>query len=88
VTLTLSGRASDHVTVRVRNGGPAIPAEQLPSLFEAFRRGDRSPAGLGLGLFIVREIVRAHEGMIDVASSSEGTVFTMRLPRESPCLRA
>jgi signal transduction histidine kinase len=88
VTLTLSGRASDHVAVKVRNGGPAIPAEQLPSLFEAFRRGDRSPAGLGLGLFIVREIVRAHEGTIDVASSPAGTIFTMRLPRESPGLRA
>jgi len=88
VTLTLSGQASDHVAVRVRNGGPAIPAEQIPGLFEAFRRGDRSPSGLGLGLFIVREIVRAHEGTIDVASSSEGTVFTIRLPREPRALRA
>jgi len=87
VTLTLSG-ANDHVAVRVRNGGPAIPAEQIQGLFEAFRRGDRSPAGLGLGLFIVREIVRAHEGTIDVASSSEGTVFTIRLPRQPRALRA
>ena len=74
--------------VTVRNGGPAIPAEQLPNLFDAFRRGGKSPAGLGLGLFIVREIVRAHEGTIDVASSSEGTTFTMRLPRESPARNA
>jgi len=87
VVLTLSGRARDHVVVTVRNDGPAIPAEQLPNLFDAFHRGDRSPAGLGLGLFIVREIVRAHEGMIDVASSSsEGTTFRMRLPREPPSL--
>jgi signal transduction histidine kinase len=89
VVLSLSGRASDHVAVAVRNAGPPIPAEQLPSLFEAFRRGDKSPTGLGLGLFIVREIVRAHEGTIDVASSSsEGTTFTMRLPREPRCLTA
>ena len=88
VTLTLSGRASDHVLLSVRNGGPAIPTEQLPSLFEAFRRGDRSPAGLGLGLFIVREIVRAHEGTIDVMSSPEGTTFTVRLPRQATGLRA
>jgi two-component system sensor histidine kinase/response regulator len=84
VTLTLSGRAGDHAVVTVRNGGPPIPAEQLPNLFDAFRRGGKSPAGLGLGLFIVREIVRAHDGTIEVASSSGGTTFTMRLPRESP----
>ncbi len=83
VSLVLSGRASTHVEVAVRNGGPAIPAEQLPNLFDAFHRGDKSPAGLGLGLFIVREIVCAHQGTIDVASSSDGTSFTMRLPRAS-----
>jgi signal transduction histidine kinase len=83
VVLTLSARAQDHVVVSVRNDGRAIPAEQLPNLFDAFHRGDRSPAGLGLGLFIVREIVRAHAGSIDVASSPEGTTFTMRLPRAS-----
>jgi signal transduction histidine kinase len=83
VVLTLSARAQDHVVVSVRNDGRAIPAEQLPNLFDAFHRGDRSPAGLGLGLFIVREIVRAHAGSIDVASSPEGTTFTMWLPRAS-----
>lgn len=81
VILSLSGGARDHVVVVVRNGGSPIPAEQLPNLFDAFHKGDRSPAGLGLGLFIVREIVRAHDGTIEVASSSEGTTFTMRLPR-------
>ncbi len=84
VTLTLSGREPDHVVVTVRNGGTSIPSEQLPNLFDAFHKGDRSPAGLGLGLFIVREIVRAHEGSIDVVSSPEGTTFTMRLPRHEP----
>jgi signal transduction histidine kinase len=81
VILTLSGGAGEYVDVTVRNGGAPIPAEQLPNLFDAFHRGDRSRAGLGLGLFIVREIVRAHGGTIDVASSSDGTTFTMRLPR-------
>jgi len=57
------------------------PAEHLPHLFDAFHKGDKSPAGLGLGLFIVREIVRAHAGTIEVASSSEATTFTMVLPR-------
>lgn len=81
VTLSASGRERDHVSVAVRNGGAPIPAEQLPDLFDAFRKGEKSPAGLGLGLFIVREIVRAHDGTIEVESSSDGTVFTVRLPR-------
>jgi len=81
VTLRLWGEDRDHVVVTVRNGGTFIPADQLPNLFDAFHKGDRSPSGLGLGLFIVRQIVRAHEGSIDVVSSPEGTTFTMRLPR-------
>jgi len=42
---------------------------------------DSLPSGLGLGLFIVREIVHAHNGSVAVSSSSEGTAFTFRLPR-------
>jgi len=43
---------------------------------------DRSKTSLGLGLFIVREIVLGHGGTIDVQSSADtGTVFTLRLPR-------
>jgi len=80
-TVSVSGREHDHVCIAVRNGGPPIGTEQLPDLFDAFRKGDKSPAGLGLGLFIVREIARAHAGTVDVASSSEGTTFTMRLSR-------
>jgi signal transduction histidine kinase len=51
-------------------------------LFEAFSRGDTSPRGLGLGLFIVKHVAAAHGGTIDVESSAEtGTVFTLVLPR-------
>lgn len=66
--------------------GP-IPPETLPTLFDPFRRGEASHTegareGLGLGLYIAREIVSAHRGFIDVMSSEqEGTVFTLRLPR-------
>jgi signal transduction histidine kinase len=70
----------------VHNQGPPIPEETLPALFEPFRRGTgqatEHPSGLGLGLYIVREIVRAHDGSIEVASTAaEGTTFTVRLPR-------
>jgi signal transduction histidine kinase len=67
------------VVLRVRNGGPPIPPEELSTLFEAFKgpRTRRSTEGLGLGLYIVKEIVRAHGGSVEVTSTvAEGTTFT------------
>jgi signal transduction histidine kinase len=65
------------VVLRVRNGGPPIPAEELPTIFEPFRQGPgprRKTEGLGLGLYIVKEIVRAHGGTVQVQSTAdEGT---------------
>jgi two-component system, sensor histidine kinase and response regulator len=81
VTVTASGHEDDHVIVTVRNEGEPIPPERLPLLFEPFQKGDKSPAGLGLGLFIVREIIKAHSGTVVVSSSNAGTMFTVRLPR-------
>jgi signal transduction histidine kinase len=68
----------------VENQGPPIAETSLPHLFEPFWRGDRCETnrrGLGLGLFITREIVRAHGGEITVASSEPRTVFKLTLPR-------
>ncbi|MFY0529222.1 ATP-binding protein [Archangium gephyra] len=74
------------VRVEVHNEGPSIPEQLLAGIFEPFRRaveGDAHPtSGLGLGLFIVREIARAHGGSVEVRSrDAEGTTFTVRLPR-------
>jgi signal transduction histidine kinase len=72
------------VALRVHNWGEPIRAEILTRLFEPFRRGESSAMGHGLGLFIVREIVRAHGGTVGVTSSEEeGTTFAVRLPRRS-----
>jgi phosphoserine phosphatase RsbU/P len=62
-----------------------IAADQLANLFEPYRRGlERSTqqaGGLGLGLYIVRELVRAHGGTIEVDSTDAGTTFRVQLPR-------
>ena len=64
---------------------PRDRADDIPALFEPFRRGaheDRSPRGLGLGLYIVKQIVQAHDGSIGVESTdAAGTTFTLHLPR-------
>jgi len=84
VLVELDGTDPETVRVRVHNRG-AIPADQLPKLFDPLAGGERrreKPRGLGLGLFIAREIVRAHGGAITVRSAAgEGTCFTVRLPR-------
>jgi signal transduction histidine kinase len=76
----------DDVTVSVTNHGEPIPPALRAVLFEPFRRGvigDRSPHGLGLGLYIVHAIVAAHGGEVHVESSTAaGTTFTIRLPRK------
>ncbi len=84
--------SSDEGTVRlvVHNEGSPIPAELLPNLFEPLQRGTRSAdasgsRSVGLGLYIVREAVRAHGGRVEAASSAEaGTTFTVVLPRWAP----
>lgn len=88
VTLSARGDGPSSVVVDVMNRGPEVPASLLPLLFDPFRRGPgeerRSGEGLGLGLYIAREIVRAHHGEITVRSSAaEGTTFTVTLPRSA-----
>ena len=78
--------SGDSLLLRVHNQGPPIPPETAAVLFQPMRRGsehaERGRQGLGLGLFIVRQIVVAHEGTVDCQSSeAEGTTFTVTLPR-------
>ncbi|WP_083680816.1 PAS domain S-box protein [Archangium sp. Cb G35] len=72
------------VELAVSNEGEPIPAELLPVLFEPFRRGLSGfrPAGsLGLGLFIVHQVVMGHGGRVEVGTGVEGTTFRVRVPR-------
>jgi signal transduction histidine kinase len=79
VDLRVSG-AAERVRLIVRNEGPPIPPDLLPSVFEPFRAGD-APGSVGLGLFIVAEIARAHGGSASVRSDDAETVFSVDFPR-------
>jgi PAS domain S-box-containing protein len=87
VHVQLSG-TNDVAELEVQNRGQPIAPEQLPKLFEPFNRGvmgvDKTTRSIGLGLYIVDHIVRAHGGSIDVNSTADqGTTFTVRVPRHA-----
>jgi len=92
--VSLSARGEeDAVVFEIANSGRPIPLDALRVIFEPLVQLPTTPAdpnsrqktSLGLGLFIAREIVIGHRGTIEVQSSADtGTVFTVRLPRESP----
>jgi signal transduction histidine kinase len=75
-------RSRSTAVVEVRDHGPGIPGEELPLMFQPYTRlGKKRSAGLGLGLYLAREIVLEHGGTIEAESTlSEGTVITVRLP--------
>ncbi|QSQ25451.1 PAS domain-containing protein [Pyxidicoccus parkwayensis] len=83
VRVTVVAEGPDAV-LTVCNAGTPVPPESLPHIFDPFKQagGNGGRRGLGLGLYIVQQLVRAHGGSISVRSSEEeGTVFTVRLPR-------
>lgn len=62
--------------IHVHNHGPSIPSDLLGKIFEPMTRGAQASEGIGLGLFIVSQIVNAHGGRMEVQSNdSEGTIF-------------
>jgi len=85
----LAEGVGERVSLAVHNSGPPIPAEILPRLFEPFLRGGTGDEGLGLGLYIVGEIARAHRGSVAATSTEEeGTTFTVSLPRRPALMPA
>ena len=86
VTMQVDGA---EVIVRVANDGVGIAAEALPRTFDLFTLDTNMPlgdAGLGIGLAVVHELVRAHGGTVSANSEGEksGSEFVVRLPRAGP----
>lgn len=78
-------RLADAVRFEVRDRGPGIPVEAVEALFRPFRRGARAAgtAGLGLGLYLVRNLVRSLGGTIDLLPrAGGGTVACFTLPQQ------
>ncbi len=69
------------VTIDIQDTGPGISKQDQAILFERFRQGKHQRSGSGLGLYLSRCIIEAHQGTIDVISEpGQGSTFTIRLP--------
>lgn len=78
-------RQGDNIEVQVRDEGIGIAAKDQPHLFERFFRAHTSQYssifGMGIGLYVVKEIVNLHQGTIEVESvEGQGSTFIVRLP--------
>jgi signal transduction histidine kinase len=79
-------RREKQLLVRLRDHGPGVPISERERIFERFCRGAAQAhggiPGVGLGLYLSREILRAHGGELEYADpeSGEGSVFVLRLP--------
>ncbi|MDD3276615.1 MAG: ATP-binding protein [Kiritimatiellales bacterium] len=84
-SVTLTGSSEDNVvTLSVQDHGQGIAQEDLPKIWDRLYRAEqsRTTPGLGLGLSLVRAIIEAHGGTIDVQSEPDrGSIFTLRLPK-------
>jgi signal transduction histidine kinase len=82
VAVTATG-GSAGIVLEITDDGPGIPSDRRDQLFEAFHRIKETAAGqdgVGLGLYVVSQLVAAMGGHIDLASSSSGTTFTIHIP--------
>jgi signal transduction histidine kinase len=73
----------NQAVLAVRDTGVGIPADELPRIWDRLFRGDtsRTERGLGLGLSLVRAVVQAHDGTVEVKSEpGTGSTFAVRLP--------
>jgi two-component system, sensor histidine kinase and response regulator len=84
IDIRFDGTQPGAVVLAVSNAG-SIPEAALPHIFDPFRGSQERPLrndGLGLGLFIVQQVVQAHRGRIDVQSEGGSTCFRVAIPRE------
>ncbi|MGJ5628172.1 ATP-binding response regulator [Nostoc sp. CALU 1950] len=82
----LSGKSNsgDYIRIEIADTGPGIPTEEQATIFERFRQGSHKTSGSGLGLYLARRIVEAHQGIILLNSElGKGSVFIVLLPSKT-----
>ncbi|MBE8998486.1 hybrid sensor histidine kinase/response regulator [Nostoc sp. LEGE 12447] len=71
----------EYISIAIADTGPGIPTEEQATIFERFRQGSHKSSGSGLGLYLARRIVEAHQGIILLNSElGKGSVFIVLLP--------
>ncbi|MCW5315796.1 response regulator [Nostoc sp. KVJ3] len=71
----------NYIRIEIADTGPGIPTEEQATIFERFRQGSHKSSGSGLGLYLARRIVEAHQGIILLNSElGKGSVFIVLLP--------
>ncbi len=72
----------DYVRIRIRDYGPGIPPDELPRVKLKFYKGSSKARGSGIGLAVCDEIIRRHNGVLEIANAQEGsgTEVTILLP--------
>ncbi|BAY75730.1 response regulator receiver sensor signal transduction histidine kinase [Nostoc linckia NIES-25] len=81
-----SGKSNftDYISIEIADTGPGIPPEERTTIFERFRQGSHKSSGSGLGLYLARRIVEAHQGIILVNSElGKGSTFIVLLPQKT-----
>jgi signal transduction histidine kinase len=78
---SFNSTGTDYITIELADTGPGIPPQEQATLFQRFRQGSHKSAGSGLGLYLSRRIVEAHQGTILVNSElGKGSAFIVILP--------
>ncbi|MDR9468351.1 ATP-binding protein [Marinospirillum sp.] len=85
ITLELDCQSTTEVCLQVSDQGAGVETElDSETIFERYRRGQVTKQGAGLGLFVARQIVRAHQGELQlVSSSAQGSCFAITLPKNN-----
>lgn len=85
-----ASRSDDMVVITISDEGIGIPSEALPHIFERFYRAGNADsskiAGMGIGLYVVQQVIALHGGRVEVTSAEAvGSTFTIALPLYDPC---
>jgi len=78
---TQKSNSVKYISIEIADSGPGIPTEEQATIFERFRQGSHKSSGSGLGLYLARRIVEAHQGIILLNSQlGKGSAFIVLLP--------